>query len=93
MRQVRGEKRAAKFAKDEFRLNPHYYAKIEDNDADDAPYDTVYHPRPMSYASATHFPVVPQGYTPSAPCFPFPEPHEKEVDEKEMNEKDTIHTV
>ncbi len=78
MRQLRGEKRAANFAKDEFRLNPHYYARI-DEDEQDSPFNSTYHPRPMSYSSATHFPVTPKGYIPSSPNAEVEEKGEKGV--------------
>ncbi|KAI0085135.1 hypothetical protein BDY19DRAFT_967303 [Irpex rosettiformis] len=77
MRQLRGEKRAATFTKDEFRLNTHYYARVEDNDAEDSPFDSTYHPRPLSYASATHFPVTPKGFIPPSPSFRDPQGKEE----------------
>ncbi|KAI0690096.1 hypothetical protein BC835DRAFT_1281621 [Cytidiella melzeri] len=67
MRQLKTEKRVANFAADEFRLRPHYYTSLEDDDRENSPFDSSYRPPSLSRFSATHFPVMPEGYTPPSP--------------------------
>ena len=75
LRQLKKEKRAANSENDSFQLKTHYYARLSGDDREDVPSDTAYHPRHLSYSSATHFPATPRGH-----ASPGPEP------EKEKNE-------
>jgi hypothetical protein len=59
MRQLKKDKKAASFERDNFPLQTHYYSSLAGDDREDAPIETAYHPRHLSYSSATHFPTMP----------------------------------